>query len=165
MTINDESTLMTALADRLKAYPRYYTAKNVDLASYNMLNTGVEHGVIIFENTISNPASSPHAYMGMGQATTYTFSLRVVYKISRKDETGAGLRDYVRLVRTIIDEKPTLASTVQSCRATSAGAPNYLLKDGGGAPYRYRDITVEIELVEEATLIVEEDMPDPLAVP
>lgn len=165
MTINDESTIMDALANTLKGYPQYYSDTNVSIVNYNLLNAGVEHGVIITEGTIANAERAQYAYMGAGQATTYTFSLRVVCKQNRKDDTSTELRQYVRLIRTIIDERPTLDGEVISCRVASASAPNYMFRDGNGPYYRFRDLTVEVKIVEALDIAIADSISTPLAVP
>jgi len=165
MTINNESAIMLQIAATLKEYPDYYNDKNVALVSYEMLNAGVDHGVVITEGSIANQENAPYAYIGAGQNTTYTFALRVLVKQNRKDDTGEDLRTYVRMVRTILDADNTLNGNVVSCRVTGASAPNYLFREGGGPYYRYRDLTVETKVVEALELLVRTAEPAPVPIP
>lgn len=163
--MNDETSIMNKLADALKAYPAYYTDANVALVNYDMLNSGVEHGIVIIEGTITNPQNAKYAYMGAGQHVVYTFDLQCVRKVNRKKDESDLLRADVSRVRTIIDADHTLGSTVDSCRITSAASPGYLLRDGNGPYYRYRTLTAEVSLVEALDLLVETAAPTPLTVP
>lgn len=156
---------MAQIKATLLEYPEYYTDKNVSLVNYDMLNAGVEYGVIITEGSITNAEGAQYAYMGAGQSVTYTFTLRVVVKQNRKDDTGEDLRTHIRLVRTILDADPTLNGLVLSSRVTVASVPNYLFKDGGGPYYRYRDMTVETKIVEALDILVRTVEADPLPVP
>jgi hypothetical protein len=163
--LNNESAIMLQIAATLKEYPEHYTDKNVSLVNYDMLNAGVEHGVVILEGTISNAENAQYAYMGVGQNVTYTFMLRVVAKHNHKDDTGESLRTYVRLCRTILDADNTLNGAAVSCRVTGASAPNYLFREGGGPYYRHRDLTIEVRVVEQLELLVREEEADPVPVP
>lgn len=163
MTVNDESAIMDALALRLKVYSTYYTDANVSIVSYNILDAGAEHAVIITENTIGNANDNSNVYMG-GQFVTYTFTLRVLAKQNRKDDTGSTLRTYVRRVRTIIDSDHTLGGAVQACRTVSASRPDYLFREGGGPYYRYRDVIVEVKMVETFTPAILTEGADPITV-
>lgn len=165
MTINNESAIMLQIAATLKEYPEYYSDKNVGIVSYEMLNAGPDHGIIITEGSIANAEGAQYAYMGVGQSVTYTFAVRVLVKQNRKDDTGEDLRTYVRLVRTILDADPTLKGTVVSSRVATASAPNYLFREGGGPYYRYRDMTVETKIVEALDVLVRTAEADPLPIP
>lgn len=165
MTVNDESSIMLQIAATLKEYPEHYTDKNVGVVSYEMLNAGPDHGVIITEGSIANAEGSQYAYMGVGQSVTYTFVLRVLVKQNRKDDIGEDLRTYVRLVRTILDADNTLNGTVVSCRVTGAAAPNYMFREGGGPYYRYRDLTVETKIIEALDMLVRTTESSPLPIP
>lgn len=147
MTAYDEDEILDEIQTVLETTSTY-SATNIVLGDPEILNRGFDQCIVIDSGEIRG-LESPYQAMGM-LYTRYTPVVQVFRRYTRDKETRAGLREDCTEVMQALAEDQTLGDSVEKCVPRLAGRPKFVGNISGKGPfYMMREITVEIERVEE----------------